>query len=234
MMSALWILLAGLALCELAFEHRADWRPRWYDVMRTALLFGLGTVASMVATVAVAVGLYSWAGWQNPLPVWVQFGGGFVLAEYAWYWWHRWSHAGGWRWHAWHHVGTRINLWMTHIGHPVFNGFAAVVRLVPLLLVGIDPGVVTAVGVVQMVWTMTAHLNIPLRTRWLNPWVVTPAVHRWHHAIGARVNFGLCLTVFDRLHGTYRVPVHDPVRVGASADLPGEDAILAHLRHPLM
>lgn len=216
-------------------DYRSDWRARWFDVFRTGLLYSLAVVAGSVATVFVAVLLYSWAGWHNPLPYWVQLVFGFLLADYAWYWWHRWSHGPGWSLHVWHHVPTRLNIWMTHIGHPVFNGLAVAVRLCPLLLFGIDPAVIGTVGVIQVVWTMAAHLNLPIATPSLNRYLVTPQVHRWHHAPGARVNFGLCLTLWDRLHGTYACPATGPSAVGVKdpASYPSENAILAHLAYPL-
>ncbi len=231
----LFVLVLLLLTLELCTEHRRDWRARGFDVLRTGLLWSLAVLAGIAATLVAALTLYAHLGWHNPLPYPIQLLLGFLLADYAWYAFHRVCHGPGWRLHAWHHVPTRLNVWMTHIGHPAFNFLAALVRLVPLLLAGLDPSIVTAVGVIQLLWTMAAHLNVPISTPSLNRWLITPQVHRWHHAPGARVNLGLCLTLWDRLHGTYACPTAGPSSVGVRTPerYPHENALLAHLAYPL-
>ena len=58
--------------------------------------------------------------------------------------------------------------------------------------------------------------------RWLDEWICTPAVHRYHHSIDAvegNRNFATTVMIFDRLFGTYVAPVAPgPDAVGIAND----------------
>ena len=58
-----------------------------------------------------------------------------------------------------------------------------------------------------------------LHAGWLNKVFVTPEVHRWHHSADVpeghkySVNYGVGIAIWDRLLGTYYLPMKDGVPV---------------------
>jgi len=66
---------------------------------------------------------------------------------------------------------------------------------------------------------LMSHCGAGLHAGWLNRVFVTPEVHRWHHSAKVpdghkySVNYGVGLVVWDRLFGTYYLPVKDGVPV---------------------
>ncbi|MBA1147948.1 sterol desaturase family protein [Ectothiorhodospiraceae bacterium WFHF3C12] len=155
-----------------------------------------------------------------------------VLSEVSWYWLHRWGHTRqGWPWHRWHHVPDRYGVWLTPIGHPVFVVMAVVSRVIPGLALGASPEAYAVVGIFQMGISTVGHYNVDAG-RWLSRIVVTPALHRWHHAPGARVNYGLSLTLWDQVFRTYYLPRREAARLGVKDQGPGEYEISDQLLDP--
>jgi sterol desaturase/sphingolipid hydroxylase (fatty acid hydroxylase superfamily) len=70
---------------------------------------------------------------------------------------------------------------------------------------------------------MFNHANVALPA-WLEPWVrrvlVTPDMHRIHHSViqaERDSNYGFCLSVWDRLFGTYRAAPRGELDIGLAA-----------------
>jgi sterol desaturase/sphingolipid hydroxylase (fatty acid hydroxylase superfamily) len=78
--------------------------------------------------------------------------------------------------------------------------------------------------VVRLVTGLWAHLNVRWRLRALQPIVLTPEFHHWHHANepeAINTNFAGLLPVWDIMFGTYRMPAdRRPQVYGISEAMP--------------
>ncbi len=89
----------------------------------------------------------------------------------------------------------------------------------PLVLLGLPAEVATAVVVMVAVQLLVQHSNVDYNTAGLHRLLALNRVHRFHHlrwpGVGD-VNFGLFLTLWDRILGTY---VDSPTARFDSSDL---------------
>ena len=165
-----------------------------------------------------------------------------LLLDYVAYSWHRLLHAPLlWRFHRVHHNDLDMDLttgWRFHAGEMVaslpYRGG------VPALL-GVRASTLLAYEVAFEACTAFHHSNagLPIAAeRRLAPLLVTPRVHGIHHSVVHREtqsNYGVVLTLWDRLHRTMRfnVPQQD-ITIGVPAYPNPAELGLGHLlRMPL-
>jgi sterol desaturase/sphingolipid hydroxylase (fatty acid hydroxylase superfamily) len=119
-----------------------------------------------------------------------------------------------WEFHKAHHSSLQLDglaAFRSHIGEQVLRRALAPVVLV-LAGVPVDAAL-TAAGVFTA-WAMFIHSNLRLPLGVFEPVLITPRLHRVHHAVAtAERNLGNVLTCWDRLLGTF-------VTTGPSADAP--------------
>jgi sterol desaturase/sphingolipid hydroxylase (fatty acid hydroxylase superfamily) len=213
----------ALVLLELLWRRHAR---RGYDAR--AVLASLGVWSGhAVAGVghAAVVGTVFMAAWraapvQLPTGDWRTWVAAFFAVEFAYYWFHRWSHTVRWLWatHSVHHsaeeltLPAAIRLGWTH----TFSGGWLV--YVPLVLAGFHPGLVVALLAINLKYQFLLHTEAIGRLGVLE-WVFnTPAHHRVHHACNPSCldrNYGGMLIVFDRWFGTFaEAPKDEPLRYG--------------------
>ncbi len=135
---------------------------------------------------------------------------GVVALDFKQYWFHRLMHcAGAWRIHRVHHSDVEVDLTTGFRFHPFEAILNALVDVIVILLLGLAAEVVLLRQVLVYLSNYVGHANIALparldrRLQWL---FVTPSMHRLHHALDSRAancNFGVTLSVWDRLFGTY-------------------------------
>lgn len=179
-----------------------------------------------LATIGVAIGhklsgfarfgaigvLAAWL-WENRLmDISLQTIGGlvllFVTVEFAYYWYHRFSHTVRWMWasHAVHHSPEELNVlasfrlsWTSLLsGDFLF--------FLPLVWLGFHPAAVAATVGLNLLYQSWVHTDLIPKLPLLDPVLNTPSNHRVHHAsndIYLDRNYGGVLIVFDRLFGTY-------------------------------
>ena len=199
--------LAVIAVWEVGQRRR----PRQFPAARRRI----GNVSIWLFNSTLAAWLFAApdqlrAPWR--LSGWLSVAVGFVLLELTIYWLHRAYHAVPllWRLHALHHSDPDVD-WSTAVRHhPGEYLLTNSVYWITALAIGI-PGRAVAVHAL-CVFTIGAatHGNV----RWpawleraLRPAVITLGLHLEHHSIEvANVNFGVVLSVWDRLFGTYRLP----------------------------
>lgn len=171
--------------------------------------------------------------WPMPLQVLALV----VLADLAGYWLHRGFHRGGWAWrvHAIHHAPTQLT-WLSALRvHPLNDVVPALLRGVPLLLLGFPFAAVTALAPALAIFALLLHADVPWRMGWLRFVIATPRFHRWHHArdeVAIRgINFAGLFPVWDLLFGTFYLPAHGPAATGIDHAIP--QGLIAQLRWPL-
>lgn len=209
---------ALMAAWELAAPARAR---RLSRATRWSANLGLVVVNSLLLRVALptsAIALAAFAhdgGWgllnRLPLPGWAAILLGVLLLDLAIYFQHVLFHAvpALARLHAVHHADPDFDLTTGIRFHPIEILLSALIKFAAVSALGAP---VLAVLIFEVLLNGTAmfnHANVALPA-WLEPWVrrvlVTPDMHRIHHSViesERDSNYGFCLSVWDRLLGSY-------------------------------
>ncbi len=109
-----------------------------------------------------------------------------------------------WRFHAVHHAPKRLYGLNGIMKHPVFQLFDSIVAVGPLLLMGMPQDVAFMLVYCIFIQLLLQHSNVNMKTGALRLLFASAEVHRFHHLKGKQgdVNFGLFLTIWDRLLGS--------------------------------
>lgn len=209
--------LGAALLAVLALEWRvpnAALRRPW----RTNLgLWLVDTVLMRVVCGACGLAVAAWADardvgvlQQFELPPWVMVAFAIVALDGVSWLWHRANHRAGWlwRWHRIHHADRAFQVTTALRFHPGELLLALPVRLAAIAALGITPPGVIAFELCFGVMNLLVHGNFDLPSRFDRAaarLLVTPSLHRLHHARSAvlmNTNYGTVFSVFDRVFGT--------------------------------
>ena len=157
----------------------------------------------------------------------------FLIADCAYYWYHRLSHELPvmWTMHHTHHSSPWMNLttairlnWAANFVSPFF--FA------PFILLGVSPEWLTASLVLGLFYQFFLHTEAVRPLGWLEGKLFnTPSAHRVHHGSNSLYidrNYAGALIVWDRLFGTYQAEV-EPVRYGVTTGFVGHNPFIIQL-----
>src|SRR5262245_59683246 len=152
-------------------------------------------------------------------PILVQALGAFLISDLMFYVAHVLKHKvrGLWHFHAVHHSQRYVNALSTFRNHPFEAIINAVIKTVPIAIIGGTYPGWALFALVNNMWVFFIHAD--LRTN-LGPlkWVlVTPQNHRFHHTIEPSLadrNFGERLTVWDWMFGTLHTGFDDYTETG--------------------
>lgn len=137
----------------------------------------------------------------------------FLVLDGLGYLTHRVEHAVPllWRMHRTHHSDPDLDLTTGLRFHPVevlVRGSAAAMAMA---LLGAPVEVAAACSLVYGTVSLVSHVNAPLAParieQALQAVLVTPRMHRIHHSLDvaeSNSNFGVALSIWDRMLGTYR------------------------------
>lgn len=222
--SPVWLAtMLALVLAEVGWRIA---RGRGYDGRAALATLGLALgyipVAALNAAVLSGAYMFAWRIAPIHLPVtdWRTWAAGFLMVEFAYYWFHRASHRVRWLWatHAVHHSAEQMTL-LASLRLGWTNLFSAGwVFYVPLILLGLPPLVVVALLAFDLRYQFFLHTEAVGKLGPLE-WVLnTPAHHRLHHASNDAYldrNYGGVVIVFDRLFGTVgEERADEPIRYG--------------------
>ena len=157
----------------------------------------------------------------------------FLIADCAYYWYHRLSHEVPvlWTMHHTHHSSPWMNLttavrlnWVANFVSPFF--FA------PFILLGVSPEWMTASLALGLFYQFFLHTAAVPPLGWLEGKLLnTPSAHRVHHGSNSVYidrNYAGALIVWDRLFGTYQAEV-EPVRYGVTTGFVGHNPLVIQL-----
>jgi sterol desaturase/sphingolipid hydroxylase (fatty acid hydroxylase superfamily) len=120
-----------------------------------------------------------------------------------------------WKLHSYHHGITDLKASNTFVSHPVDWSLRNVLPPLILSLVGFNPmAILFGVGLLNVIGVFS-HCGAGLHAGWLNYIFITPEIHRWHHSAEVpngrkfSVNYGLGIILWDRIFGTYYLPIED-------------------------
>ena len=195
--------------------HDPQHHTRWVNVA----LWIINGVAMSIACGACACTVAQWAatarvGLLNSVaaPVWVGALFSVLALDFVSYGWHRANHRVPflWRFHQVHHSDASFTVSTALRFHPGELFLSLPIRLLAVALIGAPALAVVVFEIVFAFANLFEHGNIglPLRfERILARLLVTPALHRLHHASRRPEldsNFGTILTLWDRVLRTYR------------------------------
>jgi alkylglycerol monooxygenase len=146
----------------------------------------------------------------------------FVLVDFLWYWYHRFSHTVNvfWAEHVVHHssqeynfiVGTRITI------------LQSLVRLIfwcILPVIGFNAIMIELLLLIHGAYSFFTHTRLIGKLGWIEHIFVTPSHHRVHHASNENYldkNFGGVFIFWDKLFGTFAIE-QEEVKFGLSHPL---------------
>ena len=211
----LLLLIAAERLIPWDQPHPLGWR-RWLPnlglvaVGSVLVRFSLPLVAVGAAIWAQAqgIGLMNWAG----LPLWAGIPLTIILFDLIIYFQHRIFHAVPvlWRLHRVHHADPEMDATTGVRFHPVEIWISMLVKIAFAVALGAPPEGIIAFEIILNAASLFEHaaIRIPPRLDRALGWViVTPNLHRIHHSEReeeTNSHFGFCLSVWDRIFGTWR------------------------------
>ena len=142
-------------------------------------------------------------------PVWLQVVELMVLADLVQYAVHRAFHRvpALWRFHAIHHSIREMDWLAGSRLHVLDIVVTRALVVLPAFVLGFaEPALYIWLVIIAM-QSVTNHLNLRFRLRWIEHLVVTPRFHYWHHAVQpVDRNFAVHFPWIDRLFGTHYLP----------------------------
>lgn len=206
-------------------------RIPWREVLGRDLAAAL--VASFVV-VAAASHLNRWIGLRGPwpseitaLPLPARLVLYIVVADFFAYWVHRLAHVSVlWRIHRWHHSPTYM-YWFAGTRASILQQTLFNLPYIASPLIDVSPWwMANALLILYSLTNSWMHMNVRWRLRGIDWLLVTPRTHHIHHSEQRdhyNSNFGVILSIWDRLFGTFTNPDRvDPagIRFGTGEKLP--------------
>ena len=142
-------------------------------------------------------------------PLWAQLLMAFVISDFAFMMMHYLSHryAPLWRLHAVHHGVGRLYGLNGVMRHPLHQVIDMIIGSAPLVIMGMPIPVAVLLGFVISVTLIVQHSNVDARLGPLQKHLSIGRIHHLHHVnwgTEGDCNFGLFLTIWDRLLGTFQ------------------------------
>lgn len=239
---ALTLAWQSLAPARSAVGHTG--KRWWVNLAMLAVAAAMARLAAPVAAVSAAV----WAGangfglahWLS-LPDWAAFVVALIVLDLAIYAQHRAMHRIPflWRFHAVHHADRDVDATTALRFHPGEILLSMVWKSAVVAALGAPVVAVVAFEAAVNALALFNHANGKLAPRLaaaLQPWLITPALHRLHHDASAGAtapNYGFSVCLWDRLFGSF-ADRPEPERLGL-VDPPGDpESLTAMLAAPFM
>jgi sterol desaturase/sphingolipid hydroxylase (fatty acid hydroxylase superfamily) len=248
-----WLLI--LAVIFLPLERL--YAVRSQKILRKSVLgdFGFYFISGFIPQLLLVIPLslvayvaYNFVPWRihaavAEWPLWLRGLAAFVVADFGFYWGHRWAHEIPflWRFHSLHHSPEHVYFLVSARAHPIDNAFIRLCGLIPIYILGLGAPqsvqgtlVATLIMLFVTVWGFFIHANIRWRLRPLEWLISTPMFHHWHHTRSEfrDHNYASMLPWMDRIFGTHHLPKEWPSEYGIEGKLP--DSVAGQLLHPLL
>ncbi len=140
----------------------------------------------------------------------------YIFNTFVTYWYHRFQHRSSVAWrllHQVHHGVIRIDIPSALMAHPLDVIVSTTLSiLVTALVLGLEPRTVAITSALQFFISLFTHWNV--RTpNWVGYFIQRPEEHILHHQRGVHAGNYSDWPVWDKVFGTYRSPVSEPVQV---------------------
>ena len=199
-----------------AYPQQGVFRPEWsLDVvyfLSTHLPIRITTFLVLLPATQLT-SVLSNAGLQEAmgsLPWLVQFLLAVLVADLAEYWIHRALHVVPWLWrfHAIHHSSKALDWIAGSRAHLVDDVLIRGLMLIPMMF-AFSQSIIVAYLLFVTIHATWAHTNFGPSIKWLEPYLIFPRFHHWHHTSQKESidkNFAIHFPWIDKLFGTYYYP----------------------------
>ena len=161
------------------------------------------------ATLGLHIFLYQFRVFDlaNLVPLWAMWLMTFILIDFVFYIYHRFSHRVRFLWaiHMSHHSSEEMNFAVS-MRQAWLGPVSKIPFFIILPILGLDPTIIAVAGVISTLWGVVGHTQIVGKLGPLE-WILnTPSHHRVHHGANAEYidkNYGNLLIIWDRMFGTF-------------------------------
>lgn len=168
---------------------------------------------------------------QNPILYWLLL---FLAEDFLYYLLHVVDHYTRFFWasHVTHHSSEQFNL-TVGFRSSVFQPLYRFIYFIPLSLFGFEVVDVAVMYSITQIYGILVHTSYfpklnKMPYKLLEYVFVTPSQHRVHHASNTEYldkNMGMCLSIWDRMFGTFQEEIDDlPIRYGLTYPLENRGA----------
>lgn len=230
------VMLSTLTAVEL-FAGR--WRPSWRNAGRDLFFFVLSAMVGAAAPALVLLFMPAAGGMLGGLPLLVAIPLAIVACDFVGYWVHRAFHTVPllWRMHANHHATRELYVLVSTIDGPLMVFCIRALRAATAAALGFSADAVFALAVFDAWQGISSHVGVDTDNRWLARVLTTPQTHRVHHSSDPSHagNYGLLLTLWDRVFGTWVAPAAEmpPLGLTAPSEFPASWWGILLLRKPV-
>ncbi len=144
---------------------------------------------------------------QLPNTLWVM-GLAIVLADFIYYWEHRFMHRVGFGWatHTVHHSSPYFNISVAYRFGP-FDGVLPLFFHLPMAMLGFNPWMILFAETMVQLYQTALHTELVKKLpRWFEAVFNTPSHHRVHHGSNPQYidkNYAGILIIWDKLFGSF-------------------------------
>lgn len=224
--SYLWLGLILLMAIVAAFlaERIAPWHEEWnagHGDEKTNLLhaaiYEISNINAILLIPVVTLIFPSIGIWPTSWPILAQLLLAVVLADFALSYLHHLSHRFEflWRLHAIHHGVGRLYGFNGLVRHPLHQTIDLALGTSPLVIAGMPTEVAVLLGLVISIQLIIQHANVSYELGPFRNWLSIGELHHMHHVNWGKegdCNFGLFLTVWDRMLGTFNPQPPRPIQ----------------------
>jgi len=208
--------------------YEEEWNRAHHDVAKDiahGIVYEAGNLITLALVLLISLGLPKVSFWPQSLPFLAQFLLALLFVDCMMTLIHYWSHHLEWLWkfHAIHHGVYRLYGFNGFVRHPLHQALDISFGTLPLVAAGLPVPVAAALGVAIAIQLILQHSNVDYRLGPFQKLLSIGPVHRLHHVNwprGGDVNFGLFLTLWDRLIGSFKL---NSDRLPSAADIGIQD-----------
>ncbi|MBO9619949.1 MAG: sterol desaturase family protein [Niabella sp.] len=202
-----------LVLLEMGYSWWKEKKTMRTNDTISSLLSGVTNITKDVLGLSLVIYSYSWMVQHWALlhiqAVWLTYVIAFVVLDFSGYCVHRIQHEFNFFWngHLVHHSSEEFNLACAL--RQSISGFANifVIFLLPAALLGVPEKVIAVVAPLHLFAQFWYHTTFIKKMGWLEAVIVTPSLHRVHHAINPEYldkNYSQIFIFWDKWFGTYQ------------------------------
>jgi sterol desaturase/sphingolipid hydroxylase (fatty acid hydroxylase superfamily) len=148
--------------------------------------------------------------WIKGLPLWMQIILAVFVVDFVGYWRHRFQHLPGfWSFHSIHHGSEQVDWLSTERFHYVDQVITLFAEQAVCILLFNDLYVLSASHLLRRGYGLFIHANLRWSYGPLNYVLVSPLMHRWHHAadpLAMDKNYATFFSFLDVVFGTLYLP----------------------------
>jgi alkylglycerol monooxygenase len=158
---------------------------------------------------------YELAPFKFPVEAWWAWVLLFILDDFLYYWFHRYSHESRffWNFHVVHHSSEQYNLSVA-VRQSWFGNSVAWIFFLPLAFLGFPLAMRITVHGFNLIYQFWIHTKFVKRLGILEYVLNAPAHHRVHHGTNEKYldkNYAGVFIVWDRLFGTFIDETEEPI-----------------------